>query len=110
MDPMHMQGQVALMANNPNMQQNMAPPFNPEELTKGLINTPEESARRRDQDLGLSGNPADDWLCKCGFKNMSRNNICGGMGNMGCKVERALCQVAGAMVNATVMHNPVKVG
>jgi len=63
-----------------------------------------ESARRREEQRflllsggkGKKGIPLEDWMCKCGFKNIYRNTVCGGNGNMGCKTERAIGAVQGA--------------
>merc|ERR1712232_528909 len=85
----------------------MQPQLSSEELTRGMINTPEESNRRRQEDMlrGMGGGPADDWLCKCGFKNMARNTICGGPGNKGCKVERAIGAVQGVQMTLNQQYN-----
>merc|ERR1719277_2859613 len=86
-----------------------------EELVKGLINTPEQSAQKREEarimllsgmgGKGKKGIPVEDWLCKCGFKNTYRNAVCGGMGNMGCKVERAIGAIPGLGMSSGGANN-----
>jgi len=74
-------------------------------ITQGLINTPEQSKnlakevndRRFARERGYCppGMSAEDWVCKCGFKNTFRNGVCGGNGPVGCKQNRADCDQPG---------------
>lgn len=67
-----------------------------EAAIKSIINTPEQSAAIRARKGNGKGVPLEDWLCKCGFRNSYRNQLCGGnQGTMGCKSERAVGAVPG---------------
>lgn len=79
----------------------MAPPpsgtdMDLEAAIKSIINTPDQSRAIRERKGSGKGVPLEDWLCKCGFRNSYRNQLCGGnSGSMGCKTERAVGAVPG---------------